>query len=477
MMSLFFTLFLFLLPIIFLLFKKRNVPDKKLPPGSLGLPLIGQSLTLLWKMRSNTAEEWLKQRAKEYGPISKLSLFGKPTVFIHGQAANKLIFSSDSRTMSNHQVESVTMILGDRCLLNLAGDDHKRVRGALASFLKPESLKMYVGKMEDEVKRHIETYWEGKQNVTVLPVVKTLTFNIICSLLFGLEPGIRREQLVANLGHMIQGMWSIPVNLPFTRFNRSLKDRAKADKVIKDVLQEKRLQLQKGAPAQQDLISCLLSIRGEDGENLLSENEILDNVMLIMVAGYDTSSVLITFIMRLLGSNPTVYEAVLEEQEEIMRSKSSGESLTWEDVAKMKYTWKVAQEILRLYPPIFGGFRKAEKDIEYGGYIIPKGWQIFWATPMTQMDSSIFQEPAKFDPSRFDNPTSVPPYCYVPFGGGMRICPGYEFARLETLVTIHHLITRFKWKLCCSDKYFKRDPMPEPPQGLPIHITPKTRQS
>jgi cytochrome P450 len=64
------------------------------------------------------------------------------------------------------------------------------------------------------------------------------------------------------------------------------------------------------------------------------------------------------------------------EHEEIAKSKSKGELLTWEDLGKMKYTWNVALEALRMFPPIFGGFRKAVKDIEYDGYIIPEGWQV-----------------------------------------------------------------------------------------------------
>lgn len=92
---------------------------------------------------------------------------------------------------------------------------------------------------------------------------------------------------------------------------------------------------------------------------------------------------------------------------------------------------------------------------------------------MTHMDSSIFKEPSKFEPARFENQASIPPYCFIPFGGGVRICPGYEFARIETLVTIHYLVTRFTWILCCSDKSFSRVPMPVPTQGLPIRIFPK----
>jgi cytochrome P450 len=169
----------------------------------------------------------------------------------------------------------------------------------------------------------------------------------------------------------------------------------------------------------------------------------------------------------------------------------------------MKYTWRVAMETLRMVPPAFGNFRKALKDIEYGGYLIPKGWQvsksfvpsllshyislfetiiqlillyfdiqILWTSPMTHMDNSIFPEPSKFDPSRFENQSSIPPYSFIAFGGGPRICPGYEFARLETLVTIHYLVTQFTWKLC-ADNSFSRDPTPTPTQGLPIKLVPR----
>lgn len=64
------------------------------------------------------------------------------------------------------------------------------------------------------------------------------------------------------------------------------------------------------------------------------------------------------------------------EQEEIAKNKLSGDTLTWNDLSKMKYTWRVAMETLRMIPPIFGSFRRALKDIEFEGHLIPKGWQV-----------------------------------------------------------------------------------------------------
>ncbi|KAL9661289.1 hypothetical protein QQ045_026113 [Rhodiola kirilowii] len=465
-----------IVPLILLfLTTRRKTSHKSLPPGGLGLPFIGHSITLLRAMRANTAEKWLNHRIAKYGPVSKLSLFGNPTVFIHGPSANKFIFTSDSGTMVNQQTKSIQKILGDRNLLELSGDDHKRVRGALMSFLKPDCLKQYVGKMDEEIRKHIATHWRGKDTVKVLPLMKTLSFSIICSLLFGLERGTRRDTLIDLFQEMIIGMWSIPINLPFTRYRRSLNASSKVQAMIKELVKEKRSELKQKGPScrSQDLITCLLSIQDENGKETLTESEIVHNVILVMVAGHDTSSVVITFILRTLSTDMAVYEAVLQEQEAIAKAKGSDEALRWEDLAKMKYTWRVAMEVLRMYPPVFGGFRKAVKDIQYDGYIIPKNWQIFWETSKTHMDASIFPKPDKFSPERFENQASIPPYCYIPFGGGPRICPGNEFARIEILATVHYLVTNFTWKLSSDDISYKRDPMPEPHQGLLLHLFPK----
>lgn len=89
------------------------------------------------------------------------------------------------------------------------------------------------------------------------------------------------------------------------------------------------------------------------------------------------------------------------------------------------------------------------------------------------MDENIFESPENFDPSRFENPSCIPPFSFVAFGGGTRICPGNEFARIETLVMMHYVVTRFKWRLSCKDNGFARIPLPTPTEGLPIDLEPK----
>ncbi|KAF8700399.1 hypothetical protein HU200_034334 [Digitaria exilis] len=464
------------LPVILHLRTRGNNKPRpaNLPPGSMGLPVIGQSLALLRAMRTNTADRWIQGRVARYGPVSKLSLFGTPTVLLTGPAANKFVFFSDD-ALAMKQPRSVAMILGERSISELTGDDHRRIRGALAEFLKPDMLRKYVGKIDGEVRRHLDESWDGRRAVTVMPLMKRLTFGIISSLLFGLAPGHVRDALAGDFARIAEGMWAIPVDLPFTAFRRSLRSSARARRLLEKITRETKAKLERGeASRSSDLIACLLSLADERGAPLLSEEEIVDNAMVTLVAGNDTSSVLLTFMVRQLANDPDTLAAMVQEHEEVAGSKVDGEALTWEDLGKMKLTWRVALETLRLVPPLFGNFRRATKDVEFDGFIIPKGWQVFWVSSVTHMDASIFHEPAKFDPFRFKDgsPATAPPCSFVAFGGGPRICAGMEFARVETLVTMHYLVRRFKWKLCCSqsENTFVRDPLPSPRNGLPIEI-------
>lgn len=167
-MSIFNLLLIFLLPIFIILFlRERRGVSQKLPPGSLGIPFIGQSFSFLHALRKNTGEKWLQSRIQKYGAVSKLSLFGTPTVLLSGAAANKFIFTNDGVILANQQPQPIRRILGDKNLTELRGEDHRRVRGAIGMFLKPESLKKYVGKNDRVVRQHLDMNWKGHQTVKV----------------------------------------------------------------------------------------------------------------------------------------------------------------------------------------------------------------------------------------------------------------------------------------------------------------------
>ncbi|GLJ25597.1 hypothetical protein SUGI_0490380 [Cryptomeria japonica] len=460
----------FLAFILCVLIAKTLQPGKQksLPPGNLGLPLLGQTIEFLRAHKSNTSKDWIEEKVKKYGPVFKTSLMGCPTVVLTGQAGNRFVFQSDDSTITNKQPISLSRIIGKKNILELTGEDHKRMRGAIMQFLKPEALQKLVGRMDSVIQQHFLDCWEGKEFITVLPLMKTITFQIACDLLFSLTDTKERQILGTDFTEAMKGVWSFPLDLPGTTFRSGLNARSRICKRLTSLLQVRRgeLQQEKSSP-DQDLMSTMLTMRDENG-GALTEEDIIDNMIAVMAAGHESTCTLLVHLVRLLALNPDIYQNIMQEQRHILLRKNPSEHLQWVDVQKMKYTWKVAQETLRLIPPAFGGFRKVMKDIEFGGYAIPKGWQLFWAASSTHMDEEIFTEPNKFDPSHFS--TRLPPYTFIPFGGGHRICPGYDFTKMEIVIYLHHLVLNYKWSLMDPKEKIECEPMPLPAMGLPIKL-------
>ncbi|KAK8598079.1 hypothetical protein V6N13_095470 [Hibiscus sabdariffa] len=201
--------------------------------------------------------------------------------------------------------------------------------------------------------------------------------------------------------------------------------------------------------------------------------DVADKILGLLIGGHDTASAAITFVVKYLAELPEIYQKVLKEQMEIAKSKAPGEFLNWEDIQKMKYSWNVACEVMRLAPPLQGAFREALNEFTYAGFAIPKGWKLYWSANSTHRNPECFPEPEKFDPSRFEG-NGPARYMYVPFGGGPRMCPGKEYARLEILVFMHNIIKRYKWEKLLPHENIIVDPMPMPAKGLPVGLFPQT---
>ncbi|XP_022765009.1 cytochrome P450 90A1-like isoform X2 [Durio zibethinus] len=150
----------------------------------------------------------------------------------------------------------------------------------------------------------------------------------------------------------------------------------------------------------------------------------------------------------------TYRRAIKEEHEGIRAKKSESEALEWSDYKSMPFTQCVVNETLRVANIISGVFRRAMTDINIKGYTIPKGWKVFASFRAVHLDHDHFKDARTFNPWRWQNNsgTSCPGNVYTPFGGGPRLCPGYELARVELSVFLHHLVTRFSWVPAEKDK-------------------------
>ncbi|GLJ12634.1 hypothetical protein SUGI_0194940 [Cryptomeria japonica] len=191
---------------------------------------------------------------------------------------------------------------------------------------------------------------------------------------------------------LLNGVCYLPLDFPGTTFRKVSNARRRICKQLVGIIEGRKVEIAKGrASPEQDLLSCLVCMRDENGQPL-TEEEVIDNLIVGMLAGHDTTSTLVTHLVRMLALHSEFYQNFLQEQTQFLLGKEPNELLRWEDIQKMKYSWMVAQETLRLVPPFFCSFKKVTQVIEYKGYTIPNEWQIFWVTSSTHMSEDIFKE-------------------------------------------------------------------------------------
>ncbi|XP_022716566.1 beta-amyrin 28-oxidase-like [Durio zibethinus] len=447
--------------------------SKNLPPGRTGLPFIGESLEFLSTGRKGHPEKFIFDRMAKYSAqVFRTSILGEATAVVCGAAGNKFLFSNENKLVTAWWPNSVNKIFPSSTQTS-SQEESKKMRKLLPTFLKPEALQRYVGMMDTIAQRHFEYGWEGHQQVAVFPLAKNYTFWVACKVFLSIEDPEHVAKFADPFNVLASGIISIPIDLPGTPFNRAIKASNLIRKELSAIIKQRKIDLtEKKASPTQDILSHMLLTTDENGQ-YMNELDIADKILGLLIGGHDTASAAITFIVKYLAELPEIYHKVLTEQMEIVKSKAPGELLNWEDIQKMRYSWNVACEVLRLAPPLQGAFREALNEFIFSGFTIPKGWKLYWSANSTHRNPECFPAPEKFDPSRFEG-NGPAPYTFVPFGGGPRMCPGKEYARLEILVFMYNIMKRYKWEKLLLDEKIIVDPMPMPAKGLPVRLLPQS---
>ncbi len=425
-----------------------------LPPGSFGLPLIGDTLNFVQD------SEFAQKRHQQYGPIFKTSIFGQPTVFVCSPDANLFVLSNENEYFVASWPPSTKALIGSLSLAMQTGADHQNRRKLLYQAFQPRALAGYIGGMEDITQRYLQR-WTQMSEFAWYPELRNYTFDVACKLLVGIDNSSETE-----LGHYFktwsEGLFSVPLNLPWTQFGKAKKCRQLLLAEMENIIRAR----QQGIPSKNDALGLLICARDDDG-NSLSLEELKDQVLLLLFTGHSSLSSAIASFCLLLAQNPDVMAKVRAEQQQFPAT----EPLTLEQLKQMTYLEQVLREVLRLVPPFGGGFRKVIKACELGGYEIPQGWSILYQINQTHQDSSLYPEPDRFDPDRFslERSTNAKPFSYVPFGGGLRECLGKEFARLEMKLFAARMVRECEWELLPDqDLNLIRVPNPHPRDGLQV---------
>ncbi|KAK8681877.1 hypothetical protein V6N13_054276 [Hibiscus sabdariffa] len=440
-------------------------------PGCLGWPVIGESLSFLSDFSSPSGIcSFMHKRQQRYGKVFKSFVLGRFTVFMTGREASKILLTGKDGMVSLNLFYTGQQVLGPNSLLQANGETHKRLRRLIAEPLSIDGLKKYFHFINTQA---IETLdqWSGRR-ILVLEEASSFTLKVIGNMIMSLEPsGEEQEKFRANFKLISSSFSSLPFKIPGTAFYRGMKARDSMFAMLDSIIAKRR----NGEVIQQDFLESLIIKHSKgtntvDDENKLTDKQMKDNILTLLVAGHDTTTAALTWFIKFLGENPAVLEQLREEHLQIKASRNDGTDLTWSEVNNMPYTNKVLSETLRRATILPWYSRKAAQDFEIDGYNIKKGWSVNLDVVSIHHDSETFPDPEKFDPSRFDAPLKA--FSYLGFGSGPRMCPGMNLAKLEICIFIHHLVCKYKWRALEKDDSVQPTLVRMPKNKYPVMVEP-----
>ena len=271
-----------------------------------------------------------------------------------------------------------------------------------------------------------------------------LTLRIAAKVLFDTE----LERDVAEIGQAFSTVveeitvrlrrpFAIPDAIPIPGNIRYVRGVRRIDQLVTKIIRERR---ERGED-RGDLLSMLMLARDDDGQSM-SEGQLRDEVITLLLAGHETTALALSWTWYLLAQHPDADAKLAAELRDVL----GGRSPTVGDLPQLRFTEQVVTEAMRLYPPAWGFGREALADCEIGGYPIPAGTTIIISPWVSHRDPRYFERPTEFRPERWsgDFARQLPRFAYMPFGGGPRICIGNRFAMMEAVLILATVAQRFR---------------------------------
>ena len=397
----------------------------RLPPGP---PFPVALQTAIWFRRA----QWLMaQCAARYGETFTLRILHEGTwVVLSNPEHVREVFTGPPQIFHAGEANRILLpILGEHSVLLLDGKPHMEQRKLLLPPFHGQRMQRYGDLMAEIAAAEIER-WPRGVPYRLRPRMQALTLEIILRAVFGLEEGQRLDRLFSELRHLLDLITNprtllVPVLMGperLARFGPFQRFIGRVDAQIYDEIARRR---QAPDLAQRDdILSLLLAARHGDGTPM-SDRELRDELMTLLVAGHETTANALAWAVERLVHNPDKLERLTAE---VM----SGETA---------YLDAVIAETLRLRPVISIVGRRLAEPIELGGWSIPAGVTLAPSVFLVHRRPDVYPRPERFEPERFlDKPPGT--YSWIPFGGGVRRCLGGSFAQFEMRAVLTELVRR-----------------------------------
>ncbi|XP_023887411.2 cytochrome P450 87A3 [Quercus suber] len=441
----------------------------KLPPGSMGFPLLGETLQFFTPNTSSDIPPFIKKRMDRYGPIFKTNLVGRPVVISTDPDLNYFIFQQEGVLFQSWYPDTFTEIFGRQNVGSLHGFLYKYLKNMVLNLFGPESLKKMLPEVEQAANRTLQK-WSCQDTIELKDATASMIFDLTAKKLISYEPDKSSENLRTNFVAFIRGLISFPLNIPGTAYHKCLQGRKRAMRILKTMLQERRAMPRK---QQSDFFDYVLEELRKDG-TILTEAIALDLMFVLLFASFETTSLAITLAIKFLSDHPLVLKQLTEEHEAILNQRENADSgLTWKEYKSMTFTFQFINETVRLANIVPGIFRKALRDIQFKGHTIPASWGVMVCPPAVHLNPVKYKDPLAFDPSRWEGvELNGATKHFMAFGGGIRFCVGTEFTKAQMAVFLHCLVTKYRWQTIKGGNIV-RTPGLQFPNGFHVHLMKK----
>ncbi|KAJ6844460.1 cytochrome P450 90B1-like [Iris pallida] len=440
-----------LLPTIYLILTRKKGSYSKLPPGWSGWPLIGETLSFLTSCPATSMGNFMELRISRFGKIFSTNILGGQAIMSADPELNRFVLRNEMKFFESYWPQHLKKLFGEKnnIVINTGTDVHKQFRSiVVGGFLTTSRLQTSFLDDAHEMAKQLITSWKDGSVVSIVDAAKKFLFDVIVKNALSMEPGeAETEKLRIEFYKYQRGVSSIPMNFPGSQYNRALKAKENIIRIILHVLEER---LRTGEDAERnDFIGWLIK------NSSLMHEQISALIKGIISASEDTTSTLISLAIYFLESCPKAIEQLREEHLQAVGSKTQeGPSkLTWDGYKRLEFTQCVINETLRLGNVARFLIKKATTSVQFKGYEIPRGCRVFTHMTSVHLDPDLFEDPRVFNPWRWLSTSGImKTNNFMAFGGGPRLCPGTEHARLQTAIFLHHLILNYNWKSAEQDE-------------------------
>ncbi|XP_048132229.1 cytochrome P450 87A3-like isoform X2 [Rhodamnia argentea] len=475
--------------------------DGNLPPGSMGWPLLGETLQFFTPNTTHDIAPFIKERMERYGAIFRTSLVGRPVVVSTDPDFNYFIFLKEGHLFESWYPDTFTEIFGRQNVGSLHGFMYRYLKNMVLYLFGPESLKKMLPEVEEVAIRRLEQ-WSNQGKVEVKDATASMIFHLTTKKLISHDSESSSENLRANFDAFIKGLISFPLNMPGTAYHKCLQGRKNAMRMLQNLMQERQAMPRK-QPS--DFFDYVLEELQKEG-TILTEGIALDLMFVLLFASFETTSLALTLAMKFLSDHPRVLKQLTvckilpfwlycisepialkcwrtfpkslclwqEEHETILRKRDDASSgLSWKEYKSMTYTFQFINETVRLANIVPGIFRRALRDIQFKGYTIPAGWAVVACPPAVHLNPMKYEDPLSFNPERWEGiEVNGASKHFMAFGGGMRYCVGTDFTKIQMAVFLHCLVTKYRWQIIKGGNIV-RTPGLQFPDGFHIQLRKK----